>query len=137
MPNENESLQQTTNRNVQIFCSSPHELSVREMDWQRIYRKIKSVPLDSSIYQTVASTLAGISGSAGLSLIPLYQAAASVDPWVKPAFWLVFLGCGIVAFIVKRFDSEKKAYISSSVSEVAKDMEEVYSTIFPNKKMLE
>lgn len=137
MPNENESLQQTTNRNVQIFCSSPNELSVREMDWQRIYRKIKSVPQDSSTYQTIASTLAGISGSAGLSLIPLYQATTSVDPWIKPTFWAVFLGCGLIAYIVKRFDSEKKSYISSSVSEVIKDMEEVYSTIFPNKKMVD
>jgi|GEM_PF-3226452 len=126
---------QTSNREVQTCIPSAIEMSVREVDWKRIHRKVKSIPKRSSIYQIISSVSWGVSGSALLSLIPLYQAITDAEAWVKPTFWVIGLSAALIGFISRKYEKERDAFISVTSAEVMKDMQEIYNTFFPDKKI--
>ena len=120
-------------RNIDLFVPiDTTEISIRRIDWRRIYRKVKSIPRKSSFFLTVAGIFFGVGGSAMLSLIPLYQAAQNVEPWVKPAFCIIGIAAIILGFITAYFSKEKGKVIESSCLEVQQDMKEVYSLFFPD-----
>lgn len=108
------------------------EIPIRRIDWRRIYRKVKSIPRQNSFYLTVTGISFGVGGSALLSLIPLYQAAQNVDPWVKPTYWIIGISTIILGSITAYFSKEKDKIIKSSCLEVQQDMKEVHSVFFPN-----
>ena len=76
------------------------EISIRQLDWRRIYREVKSIPRKKSFFLTAAGVFFGVGGSAILSLIPLYQAAQNVDPWVKPTYYIIGIAALIVGLII-------------------------------------
>lgn len=123
---------QTSHREIQTALSSDVEMSIRKTDWRRVYRKIKGIPRETTIYDVIENVAWGVSGSALLSLIPLYQATQSVEPWVKPTFWIVSISAAIIGFLAHYFRTERRATIYSSCEEVLADMQEVYETFFPN-----
>lgn len=127
---------QTAKRGVKTFIPFDEgEISIRLMDWRRIYRKVKSIPRKSSFFLTATGVFWGVGGSAMLSLIPLYWAAQNVNPWVKPAFWIIGIAAIIVGFIAAHFSKEKDKVIESSCLEVQKDMKEINSMFFPNDNL--
>src|SRR3989338_386992 len=123
---------QTSRRKVQTALSSDIEMNLRRTDWKRIHRKFRTIPRETSVYEVVENVAWGVSGSALLSLIPFYQAAQSVEAWVKPTFWIVAIAAAIVALLAHHFRKERRAIIQSSCNEVLADMSEVYETFFPN-----
>lgn len=123
---------QTSNREVKTALSSDVEMSIRKTDWKRVYRKVRTVPRNASVYEATMNLAWGISAAAFLALIPLYQATAVVEPWVKPVFWAVALAAAVVAVLAKVFCTERSGIVHSSCEEVLADMREVYETFFPN-----
>lgn len=111
------------------------EIPIRRIDWRRIYRKVKSIPKQDSLYLTLTGIFFGAGGSALLSLIPLYQAAQNVDPWVKPTYLIIGISAFIIGSITFHFYKEKAEVIKSSCLEVQKDMREVHSVFFPNDNL--
>ena len=126
---------QTSNRQVQTCIPSAIEMSVREVDWKRIHRKVKSIPKQTSIYQIISSVSWGVAGSAFLSLIPLYQAIEKAEPWVKPTFLSIGLAAVVIGFISRKYEKERGEFITVTSSEVLKDMQEIYNTFFPEKNI--
>jgi hypothetical protein len=108
------------------------EIPIRQIDWRRIYRKVKSIPKQDSFYLTITGISFGVGGSALLSLLPMYQAAQNVAPWVKPTYWIVGVCAIIIGLITAYFHNENDEVIKSSCLEVQKDMKEVHSVFFPN-----
>ena len=111
------------------------EISIRLIDWRRIYRRVKSIPKKSSFFMTAAGVFFGVGGSAMLSLIPLYQAAQNVNPWVKPTYYIIGFAALIVGLITAYFSKENSKVIESSCLEVQQDMKEINSTFFPNENL--
>jgi hypothetical protein len=124
---------QTSQREVQTALSSDVEMSIRKTDWKRVHRKVKGIPRETSVYEIVENVAWGVSGSALLSLLPLYQATQSTEPWVKPTFWIVAIAACLVAVLAHHFRKERRATIQSSCEEVLADMSEVYQTFFPSE----
>ena len=130
MSNENF---QTSKRDVKTAIPvDTIEIPIRQIDWRRIYRKVKSIPRQNSFYLTATGISFGVGGSALLSLIPLYQAAEKVDPWVKPTYLIIGIGAIILGLITAYFSREKDKEIKSSCLEVQQDMKEVHTVFFPN-----
>jgi len=122
----------TSGRKVKTALSSDVEMCIRATDWKRIYRKVSTIPRETSVYDVIENVAWGVCGSSFLSLIPLYQATQSSEPWVKPTFWIAAIAAGIVGFIAHHFRSQRKSIIQASGDEVLADMQEVYETFFPN-----
>lgn len=120
----------TSKRDVKTAISSDIEMSIRKIDWKRIYRKVGLIPRGTSIYDVVENVAWGVSGSALLSLIPLYQATATTGAWVRPTFWIVALAAAVVAMLAHYFTNERRGVIQSSADEVLTDMRDVYATFF-------
>ncbi len=123
---------QTSQREVKTALSSDIEMYLRRTDWKRIYRKVKTIPRETSFYEIIENVAWGVFGSALLSLIPFYQAAQSVEPWVKPTFWILSIAAAVVALLAHNFRKERRIMIQSNCDEVLADMCEVYETFFPN-----
>lgn len=121
---------QTSDRQVQTCISSAIELSVREVDWKRIYRKIKTIPRRSSIYQIITSVSWGIAASSGIALIPLYQATTGTEAWVKPAFLIIAVATLVIGCVSRKFEKERASFIAATSEEIRKDMQEIYETFF-------
>lgn len=79
----------------------------------------------------------GITGSALLSLIPLYQSAQAVDSWVKPTFWIVAVGSLVVGIVIWRSLKDSAADVAEAQKEVLNDMEELDCLYFPDEKLKE
>ncbi len=104
MSDQNSGTFQTSDRQVQTCIPSAIEMSVREVDWKRIYRKIKTIPRRTSIYQIISSVAWGIAASSSIALIPLYQATTGTEAWVKPTFWIIAIAALIIGFISHKFE---------------------------------
>ena len=70
-----------------------------------------------------------------LSLIPFYQATQGVEPWVKPTFWVIFLGALIVGGVCNYFGKQQRQVVKTSSDEVARDMEDIYESFFSGEKI--
>ncbi|HDM8172565.1 TPA: hypothetical protein P0E23_005245 [Vibrio harveyi] len=125
----------SSERTVQTCIPSAIEMSVREVDWHRLYRCVKAIPKPTSRYQTLASFFFGISASAFVSLIPLYQTTMELDYWIKPAFWGA---AGISLFIgalLLHFSNKHESMIEVNCESIKKDMKDVYMTFFHDKDL--
>jgi hypothetical protein len=131
--------------NIQIAQRSvtsivPHdtrEIQLRVIDWRRIYRKIKSIKASLANRELFSGVAWGITGSALLSLIPLYQSAQAVDSWVKPTFWIVAVGSLVVGIVIWRSLKDSAADVAEAQKEVLNDMEELDCLYFPDEKLKE
>ena len=135
MSDQNTGTFQTSDRQVQTCIPSAIEMSVREVDWKRVYRKIKTIPKRTSIYQIISSVSWGIAASSFLALIPLYQATTGTEPWVKPTFWVIVIASLIIGFISQKYEKDRGTFIAATSEEIQKDMQEIYHTFFPNQDL--
>lgn len=127
---------QTTTRDIRTALpSDTTELTIRLMDWRRLYRKIRQIPKRTPLFLTLSGVSFGISGSSLLSLIPLYQSAQSVDAWVKPTFWIVGLAAAIVGVICYKFSEAREADVAVACSEIQRDMQDIHETFFPDERL--
>lgn len=120
----------TSKREVRTAISSDVEMPIRRTDWKRVFRKVSTIPRETSIYEVVESVAWGVSGSSLLTLIPLYQATQATEAWVKPTFWAVAVATALIAVISHHFSSERREIIRSTCEEVLQDMRDVYETFF-------
>ena len=90
MPPKNTNL--TTRTIATVAPQDTREIQLRLIDWRRIFRKVKDINPGVSVRELFAGAAWGITSSALLSLIPLYQGTQPSDAWVKPTYWIVALG---------------------------------------------
>jgi hypothetical protein len=127
---------QVTNRAVKTALPvDATELSIRHMDWKRIYRKVRSIPRETSTYSIIAAALLGVSASAFLSLLPLYQSTQKIEPWVKPAYWSVAVSSLVIAAAMFYFARERGKHVHSTSEEVLQDMSEINKCYFPDEDL--
>ena len=122
---------------ISIPPSDTREIQLRVIDWKRVYRRIKSIDTDMVNRELFAGIAWGITASALLSLIPLFQAAEKVDPWVKPTFMIVSVASLIVGIIIWNTMKDTSTDIAEVRSEVLTDMEEIHCLYFPQEKLSE
>lgn len=120
-----------SNRKVQTYIPTTVEMSIREVDWRRVYRSVTSIPRPTSKYQLVASFFYGVSASAAVSLIPLYQSSTSTESWVKPTTWLITLSTVAIAILAQHFATKHEQIIQTTCEAVMRDMRDIYATFFP------
>ena len=83
---------------------SEGRLAIRHQDWRRLKTRIQCVENRGANLPIIYSILFGVSGSAGLSIIPL-QATKDLPAWVVPLYVCIFifsLICGLVFVFVER-----------------------------------
>lgn len=123
-------------RNIDIIVpNDTREITIRLIDWLRVYRKIKNVPKKNPLYLTITGACWGIGGSAILTVIALYQTTSNINSWVTPAFCIVGIAAIILGFITAHFAKENNKTIESNCLEIQKDMSEIYSIFFPNQDL--
>ena len=76
------------------------EITLRPVDWRRIYRRVKSLRPVSSKRELFAGLAWGITTSAIFELIRLNQSTEVVDAWQKPTYWAVAIGSGLIGFVI-------------------------------------
>ena len=121
-------------RNVtSIIPHDTREIQLRVIDWKRLYRRVKGIKTTLANRELFAPVSWGITASALLTLIPLYQATQTVDPWVRPTFWIVSAASFIVGLIAWINMKDTSSDIAEIKKEVLKDMEELHCLYFPEK----
>jgi hypothetical protein len=126
---------QTSERSVQTCIPSAIEMSVREVDWHRLYRSVRGIPRGTSKYIIGSSFFLGIGASGLIALIPLFQDGYNIDEWVK---WLTLSSTVfslLLGWSLYYFGDQHNRIIKYSTEAVQKDMEDVYSTFFPDKNL--
>lgn len=126
---------QTSERSVQTCIPSAIEMSVREVDWHRVYRSIKGIPKGTSKYIVGSSFFFGIGASGVISLIPLFQTSVEIQEWAKWSTVAATLVALFLGWLFNNFGSKHDGIIKFSTEAVEKDMEDVYSTFFPDKNL--
>lgn len=123
-------------RNVtSITPLDTREIHLRVIDWRRIYRRVGSMEVSLGGRELFAGLSWGITTSCVLSLIPLYQAAQQIDPWVKPAFWICAVASAVIGLIIWFTMKDSSQDISTTKNEILKDMKEIHCLYFPDEDL--
>jgi hypothetical protein len=113
------------------------EIQLRLIDWHRIYRKINSISPAFSGRELIAGVSWGVTSSSLLSLVPLYQSAQTVDPWVKPTFLIVAITSGIIGFVIWRGAKDYTKDVAAAKADLIIDMQELHYLYFPSENLNE
>jgi hypothetical protein len=132
---QNENIQLSPRKITTVAPQDTTEILLRLIDWRRIYRKVKSISPGWSGRELFAGVLWGVTGSALLSLVPLYQATQSTEPWVKPAFWLVSAASLIAGIVVWRGAKDYTKDVKAVRDEIVVDMKEIHCLYFPGEDL--
>lgn len=132
---QNEQTFQTSDRKVQTCIPSAIEMSVREVDWHRIFRGVKAIPKPTSRYQILSSFFYGVFASALVALIPLYQTELQIEGWVKHATLIIGGVSLCIGFLLQHFSKKHEGFIEVNCESVKKDMKDIYETFFPEKDL--
>jgi hypothetical protein len=124
---------QYSERKTQISMPSAIEMSIRKVDWCRIYRGVKSIPKSTSAYQIVSTFFYGIGTSGLISLIPLYS--SKTDLWVKHLTLLAVIVAIIIGYILQKLSKMHEHYIEINTESVKKDMQDIHNTFYPNEDL--
>ncbi len=111
------------------------EIQLRVIDWRRIYRNVNRISPGVSGRELFAGVLWGITGSALLSLVPLYQATQSIEAWVKPTFWMVSVASLIVGIVVWRGAKDYTKDVKAARDEIVVDMKALHHLYFPGEDL--
>jgi hypothetical protein len=130
---QNENIQLSPRNITTVAPQDTTEIQLRLIDWRRIYRKVKSISPGVSGRELFSGVLWGITGSSLLSLVPLYQATQSTEPWVKPTFWLVSIASLIVGIVVSRGTKDYTKDVQAVRDEIIVDMKEIHYLYFPGE----
>jgi len=132
MPNEEGF--QSSDRQVQTAIPSAIEMSIREVDWLRLFRCVRSIPKPTSTYQIGASFSFGIVASGLAGLIPIYTSSNPhvLLTWGVPG---VVVAATIIGFLLNHFAKRHEAFVQSNCEAVIKDMKDIYNTFFPLKDL--
>lgn len=132
---QNETIQLSPRLITTVAPQDTTEIQLRLIDWRRIYRKVKTISPGVSGRELFAGVLWGVTGSALLSLVPLYQATQSTEPWVKPTFWLVSGASLIVGIVVWRGTKDHTKDVKAVRDELVVDMKEIHCLYFPGEDL--
>ena len=132
---ETENIHISPRRITTVAPQDTTEIQLRLIDWRRIYRKVNSISPGISGRELFAGVLWGITGSSLLSLLPLYQATQSTEPWVKPTFWLVSLASLVVGIVVWRGAKDYTKDVKAVRDEIVVDMKEIHILYFPKEDL--
>jgi hypothetical protein len=132
---QSENIQLSPRQITTVAPQDTTEIQLRLIDWRRIYRKVKSISPGVSGRELFAGVLWGVTGSALLSLVPLYQATQSTEPWVKPTFWLVSAASLIVGVVVWRGGKDHTKDVKAVRDEIVVDMKEIHCLYFPGEDL--
>jgi hypothetical protein len=112
----------TTKYNVDTL-SDGDAFEIRKCDWNRIKKKITDLKLPSSRFNW-SSVLIGLSGSAGLSLLPLIF-IQGVSSWIVQFFGFFMVSTLIVAFAYHKLDVKQDILISTQVKDINSEMSSI------------
>lgn len=118
-----------------LYQTDIKAMEIRVLDWQRIFREVKSIPAKKSFHVPIACVLFGVGTTAFLSLPPLYWAAQDVNPWVKPIYWLTGFAAILIGLITWKHSEEIDKMKESSCRLIQQDMEEINSTFFSSNEL--
>jgi len=117
------------NRAESISVPAPDRegrLAVRRADWDRIKRSLANCTRKPSLLPVWYSILFGVSGSAGLTIVPLLV-TKDLPAWVLPAYIIATLASGLMAWILVRLDKERETTSGSEIALIQSDMKDVES----------
>jgi len=118
-----------------VYQVDTRAIEIRLLDWRRIFREVKSIPIKKTFYVPIACVLFGVGATALLSLPPLHWAAQNVNPWVKPSYCIIGIAAILLGLITWNYSKETDKMKGSSHRLVQQDMEEINSTFFPNDNL--
>jgi hypothetical protein len=98
--------------------------SIRKFDWNRLRRLVTKEPKKEINLTVVYSILYGITGSAGVSIVPICY-ANNLPSWVTPLYFLVTLFCLIGAIIFTVMDKKSTYNRSVDLNEIKLEMDEI------------
>jgi len=99
-------------------------IAVRIFDWKRLKNNIEKLLSYDSDLSTIYSILFGISGSAGLSIIPIYM-TNDLPSWITPAYIIVFLFSLFTAIIFFYLDIKARDKLLKDKKLVVEDIESI------------
>jgi hypothetical protein len=124
------------NRKETIYtASSEHEerVAIRRADWARIKRNIENLernkPPKLSIWYSI---LFGVSGSSGISIIPIVK-THGLPAWVTPLYVCVCFFSSLLGSVLIILERKLKTRTKSDKDEILTDMAEIEKG-FPQKR---
>lgn len=111
------------------------EIQLRLMDWRRIFRKVKSIVPEKAKRELYAGISWGVTTTAVLTLIPLYNSTDKTDPWVKPTFWLVAIASFIIGLVCWNGIKENAKKVEATRDDLIADMKDIHCLYFPKENL--
>jgi hypothetical protein len=120
----------------QVTTVSPRdttEITLRLMDWRRIYRKVNSICPFLSKRELFSGVAWGVTGSALITLITISQPTQTSPPdsWVKPTLWAIAAGSLIIGCVIWFAGKRESANVEIVKGEILQDMKDIHLTYFP------
>jgi hypothetical protein len=105
------------------------------MDWRRIYRRVKSIRPVSCKRELFAGVAWGVTGAGFLALVPLYQTAQPTDAWLKPTYWAVAIGSGVIGLVIWMGGNKEAENVETAKKQILDDMRDLHSSYFQNDQL--
>ena len=127
--NKQASSERIVTQRVAVSVPSPdseRRMEIRCADWERIKSAIYEVSHPISWLSRASSIFFGISGTAGLSIIPL-TSSQGLPPWVIPTYICSLVFTLILGVVFLVLDRQGRARRKSDLLKIKKDMESIES----------
>ncbi len=132
-PSSEESLNWKREESINLpMPESEGRLAIRRQDWKRLKSSIQRINNHSSTYSIIYSVLFGVSGSAGLTIIPIMW-AKDLPSWVTPLYLCVCLFSFLSAVVFVMVDRRVSLMIQSDREEIIEEMSEIEGTFIRKK----
>jgi len=116
--------------NVKEECIFP----IKESEWLRLKRMIKSIKPHKKIFQLISSNLWGVCISAVFSIIA-FHSAEKLDGWVLPTIWSIFSVSLILAICLLILDTQQNKIINFSTESILGEMDLIEKSLeLPSEK---
>lgn len=103
---------------------SDREMAIRCADWKRLEKRLTDLSDSPKSYSTLYGILFGLSGSAGLTLIPL-GFTTDLAAWVLPLYGIFALGslfCGIFTVYLSRDQRRTRQSMMTTLLDDVRDI---------------
>jgi len=107
--------------------------SIRKFDWKRLRRIVSKEPKKEINLPNIYSILYGITGSAGLSILPIYY-ADNLPSWVTPLYIIVTLFSFVFAFLLTIADKIEAGNKATDFKELIVEMEAIENQYKENQE---
>lgn len=103
-------------------------LAIRQSDWSRIQRRMKSAKQPLPWLQIAYSILFGISATAAVSIVSVVQ-ANGLAAWVTPGYIIGTIAALVLALIVLALDVKTNSQVVSEIEDCIDDMAEIEASL--------